>query len=261
MRSLSRYPYGVAAAVVSGVYLLVVLLSALLALTPGELSGVLLIIVTEPLGSLALASPLTEGNGPLATAALVAAGLLQAWLMWVVVRGPAGAVPVALPATARALRWVLYVYAGGQIFGRMVGLFLPPVYWIAEALGVVAAILVYLVLDRAPRWLRLIVLALGLLWLVPGATLILPGLAVPDWTVVITALWWPAVGLLQVWERRWTALTSVLAIAGGVAAVLLGLLPDDPASSIAWANQLLGAVTTLAVAAWAVRTAHETGLR
>ncbi|NUT38481.1 MAG: hypothetical protein HOV86_00715, partial [Thermoactinospora sp.] len=97
MRFLSRYPYGVAAAAVSGVYLAVVLLSALVALMPGELTGILLIIVTEPLGSLAVASPLTEGNAPLAVAALLAAGLLQAWLMWVVVRGPAGARPAALP--------------------------------------------------------------------------------------------------------------------------------------------------------------------
>ncbi|MEV0386602.1 hypothetical protein [Nonomuraea sp. NPDC050643] len=97
---MRRYRRGLVAAIVAGTYAgLVVILgvvSAVILMTvqdPILLTGVALMIITVPLGPLIWWGwdlvPPSMGDPVLLVALLTAAGLLQSYLLWRVLRGPA----------------------------------------------------------------------------------------------------------------------------------------------------------------------------
>ncbi|MER6827236.1 hypothetical protein ABT352_14730 [Streptosporangium sp. NPDC000563] len=93
-RSASRYRRGTLALVVSGLYVLLVVVG-LVIVTVGMsgsdeqgLSAVTLILVTLPLSWLVMMIPGEALPVGAHLALLIVAGLVQAWLLWFLLRGP-----------------------------------------------------------------------------------------------------------------------------------------------------------------------------
>ncbi|MDP9864527.1 MULTISPECIES: hypothetical protein [Streptosporangium] len=239
-------------------YLVITLGSIILSLVIGTATPAWLVTMWYPPGEIVGKSPLVPVLG-----GLLLLGLVNSWMLWQVLRGPA---PAAVPMR-RAATWLrLLLYA--DVMWLLIPSFLPDLVEtvIGLALWVPALVLLTVVLTGSGRPFRLVLLLLGLveparslvsdlvddskpqLFVSPAywATVMAAGVA--TFVVMVMLL------LAQRRDGRWSRVTLLIGLGTFASAFLVELVDSltrgSTIESIAEAMDVLYIV-------WLARTAHE----
>ncbi|MET9344861.1 hypothetical protein [Nonomuraea sp. NPDC003804] len=242
----------------TSVYLVITLGSIVLSLVIGTATPAWLVTMWYPPGEVVGRSPLVPVLG-----GLLLVGLVNAWMLWQILRGPA---PTAVPMR-RAATWLrLLLYA--DVVWLLIPSFLPDLVEtvIGLALWVPALVLLTVVLTGSGRPFRLALLLLGLvepaislasdlvddlkpeLFMSPADRAGVMAAAVAAFVTMVLLL------VAQRRDGRWSRVTLLIGLGTFASAFLVelvdGLTRGSTIESIAEAMDVLYVV-------WLARTAHE----
>ncbi|WP_188188179.1 hypothetical protein [Nonomuraea sp. SYSU D8015] len=260
---MPRYRFGRIAASVAAAYVIAAIALGVVALATGTIDFVWWPLVREePLDGL------TVSWWVLLLLGLVAA--VRSWAWWQVLRGPVRGAPPVADRRVTLLRRVLYISVAYSVVVRVLPWW---EWWLGipgDLLSLVTVVLYFLVL-RVARWLRLAVLAGGLLSLANGIVLTVSfGLGFPDELEGVLRLsdltllaWMVPILAAQAKDPRWSRTTV------GIGALSLTLNLLQPSSlGVMWAAgevplallvySLLGTLSVFGTV-WEARSAHDLG--
>ncbi|MBF8192576.1 hypothetical protein ITP53_44230 [Nonomuraea sp. K274] len=252
---LRRHRLGLPALLVTSVYLIALAFATVIALTAGDL-GLLwrLTLLTEAAENAAAALP--------DVLFLILAGLLWAWALWQVLRGPLAG---PAPEPDRNTRWLRVALYAAAASGLLVPLLPASSWWATVIGGVLMWLLMLLFQPVLRRNLKLagLILAVGVLgfggvtavlifgflgWEVSTSLLLIGGFACLIWMVMVLRA--------QGQDVHWQRSTYRYGIASLVAMLLLA-----PAAGLfggtgsAYAEA--GVVAEILTLIWLVRSAHD----
>ncbi|MEV4115435.1 hypothetical protein [Nonomuraea sp. NPDC049695] len=262
---MRRYRFGLIAAPLAFVHLVVAVAAGVLALVSGD-PALLRELVARGWDTM-----LVPHVGWVELV-LVVGGVVQSWALWQVLRGRRLGGPAGRRRAIGLLRAALYLSVASDLLYRLP---LPYQWWFGlpeELLRFAIVLLFFVVVAGAlPRWLRLVGLVAGL---ADAVIAVLGTVAYPlgpdSWLRVFWAhplgnvlhlLWFVPVLAGQARDTRW----SVATVRFGVVAAPLSLLSSTSFSTIGIGGgldfgmvlRMLLAVTDVFVLTWAARSAHE----
>ncbi|MEU6786179.1 hypothetical protein ABZ912_43900 [Nonomuraea angiospora] len=251
---ISRYRLGLPALLLTGLYLAALAVTAVIALTSGDVGM---------LWGLTLFTPVDESTQATWPNVLVmlAAGLPSAWALWQCLRGPLAGPPSEQNRAVWCLRIALYVSAANGLISPLMSDWFGAVI-LNIVLMVSLVVLFPSVLGSSLRYadhVRVMgFLGYGgtLAYLVLG----LVGLRMPDWLALICAgaglLWVILILRAQREDGRWTRSTVRYGIAGLLVSFVsmpVAALLGNMGTVYADATTALGVLSTI----WLARSAHE----
>ncbi|MFI7451916.1 hypothetical protein ACIBQX_30775 [Nonomuraea sp. NPDC049714] len=245
---MSRYRFGWVAAVVAGGFVAVVVVSAAVAVVTDDIDHFWL-----PIGVIG------RGPGGWATALpMVALGVLQGWGLWQILRGRSMKGKAESARDARLLRAVLYA--------SLVFEFVPSPWWVdilEDALWVALVVLLYRVLNQAPRAVRTVALVAGVYIPVAGLTYMVLDVGYVRLFGLPWFVWMVLTLAAQARDGRWSRTTvwsgAVLAADFFLPVTVSTLVPEGLATFYWFSigNQVFEVFGLV----WLARTAHELGSR
>ncbi|MGW0801562.1 hypothetical protein [Nonomuraea sp. NPDC002799] len=257
---MRRYRSGTIAALIAAGYVGVTLAAGVVTLVTGELGFVWWAVLREPpLQGLAVRWWILLS--------LVPVVVVQGWAYWQVLRGPLRGGPPHRDRRVTLLLWALYLSVAWCFLPYSV---VPWTWWqslLSLSVQVATAVLYFLVL-RCARWLRLAVLIGGTLngltafagSMVYGLGALTWLLPVLDWVNLTWLAWMIPILAAQARDPRWSRTTVWLGALSVATAILppseiaTALMPADEAQMLVWS--LFSAVSVFGML-WLARSAHD----